>query len=187
MNTRLKLIGIALIIILASAYFVFGKKMGIPGACAQEETLNDTPSAVPGDSLNYALSVNPVFRSIPEFGGAYTEDDRILYVYLTDRSKEEQVKVALGEMLRLSGMEGKEVELRIIPAKYRYYQLVNDFQNKPFAWRSVSSTWVSERHNAVGVGVDPAECIPAIEKKIVDEGLPADAYRVEFSPRAVVD
>ena len=133
-----------------------------------------------------------VGRRIPEFGGMFlSEDNSILYVYVTDGSQDilgtEEVKQAIGDVLKASATQRRE--LRLIPAKYSMLQLYGWYsrmQAVVFRHPNVVMTDLDEGQNRIEIGVDSLDAVESLEASLASLDIPSKAVIIQVRERPTV-
>ena len=133
-----------------------------------------------------------VGERVAEFGGMYlSEDNTILYVYLTDGMedavKQEEVKQAIEDVLK-SDLTTRR-QLRIVPAQYSMSQLYGWYGQMMWeAFRNphVVMTDLDEGQNRLEIGVETLDAVDDLEEMLDNLNIPRKAVIISERERPVL-
>ena len=133
-----------------------------------------------------------VGRRVPEFGGMYlSEDNSILYVYLTDGVQDglrhKAVKEAIEQVFKSGLTTGRT--LRIVPAQYTMSQLYGWYRQMMFAAFANSTvvvmTDLDEGQNRLEIGVESLNVVPDLERMLANLSIPREAVVISERERPI--
>jgi hypothetical protein len=131
-----------------------------------------------------------VARNTPSFGGMYLDEERnVLYVYSWDQSAgaaamaDEAVKAVFGD-------QRPGARIQVLPARYGFHEL-KQWQDRMtpgvLGMAGVVMTDIDDRSNRLTVGVESLEKKAAVEDKLFELGIPAEAVNVVETPPVALE
>ena len=131
-----------------------------------------------------------VAKNTPSFGGMYLDEERnVLFVYSWDQSAgaaavaEEAVKAVFGD-------QRPGARIQVLPARYGFHEL-KQWQDRMtpgvLGMPGVVMTDIDDRSNRLTVGVESLEKKAAIEDKLFELGIPAEAVNVIETPPVALE
>lgn len=120
-----------------------------------------------------------VAQKVQEFGGLFLGDNgSVLYIYLTDLNKQNDVELAITEVLSDDRLAGKKI--KVLQGQYSWLQL-NDWYGRLNPVLSVSGvilTDIDERKNRLSVGIESSEVRSAVEQVLAELTIPRAAVDI---------
>ena len=120
-----------------------------------------------------------VAQKVQEFGGLFLGDNgSIVYIYLTDLSKQNDVELAIAEVLNDDRLAGKRV--KVLQGQYGWLQL-KDWHERMISVLSLPGvilTDIDESKNRLSVGIESLEVRSAVEQVLAELTIPRAAVDI---------
>jgi hypothetical protein len=131
-----------------------------------------------------------IARQSPSFGGMYLDEERnVLYVYSWDQSAG-AAALADAAVGAVFGDKRPSARIQILPARYGFHELKqwhDRLSPDVLAMPGVVMTDIDDRSNRVTVGVESLESKGAIEDRLFEIGIPAEAVNIVKTPAVALE
>jgi hypothetical protein len=129
-------------------------------------------------------------RRTPSFGGMYMDEERnVLYVYSWDQSAG-AAAVARDAIGAVFGDQQPGARVQILPARYGFHELKawhDRMSPNVLGMPGVVMTDIDDRSNRLTVGVESLQAKGAIEDRLFEIGIPAEAVNIVETPAVALE